>query len=183
MHQKWSSKSLLLQFSPTPREKFMSALNATLNATIVADFARFYREKAARIYELLEPLSDEQLWIRPYPYGNTIGNLLLHMAGNLNYYIGTEILKTEYVRDRPLEFSDTTHHPKDRLLRNLQEAIAMVESALQAQSEDDWSAAYSAKGMEQAGDRFYVFLNCASHLGHHTGQINYLCKELARQSK
>jgi uncharacterized damage-inducible protein DinB len=154
----------------------------SLNATVAADFARFYREKAARIFELLAPLSDDQLWIRPYPYGNTIGHLLLHLTGNLNYYIGTEIVKTGYVRDRPLEFSDPTHHPKDRLLRNFGQAIAMVEAAILAQSEDDWSAAYSAKGMEQAGDRFYIFLNCAAHLGHHTGQIMYLCKELERQA-
>lgn len=160
----------------------MPELNATLNTTIVADFARFYREKASKIKELLTPLSDEQIWIRPYPYGNTIGHLLLHLTGNLNYYVGTEIVNTGYVRDRPLEFSDTTHHPKDRLLRNLELAIGMVESALHAQSENDWSAAYAAKGLEQAGDRFYVFLNCASHLGHHTGQIIYLCKELERQA-
>jgi uncharacterized damage-inducible protein DinB len=153
-----------------------------LNATIAADFARFYREKAAAIFALLAPLSDKQLWARPFPYGNSIGHLLLHLTGNLNYYIGAQIMGTGYVRDRPLEFSDPTAHPRDRLLRDFDQAIAMVLAALGAQSVNDWSVAYTAKGMEQAGDRFYVFLDCASHLDHHTGQIMYLCKELERQA-
>ena len=153
-----------------------------LNVTIAADFAQLYREEAAQIFELLAPLTDEQLWIRPYPYGNSVGHLMLHLTGNLSYYIGTEIVKTGYVRDRPLEFSDSTRHSKDKILRNFAEAIALVEAALGAQSVEDWSAAYSGKGMEQAKDRFYVFLDCVAHLWHHTGQIIYLCKELERQA-
>jgi len=66
-----------------------------LNATIAADFTRFYREKAAAIFALLAPLSDKQLWTRPFPYGNSIGHLLLHLTGNLNYYIGAEIAATK----------------------------------------------------------------------------------------
>jgi uncharacterized damage-inducible protein DinB len=153
-----------------------------LNAVIASDLARFYREKAAAIFALLAPLSDEQLWTRPYPYGNTIGHLLLHLTGNLNYYIGSEIAATGYVRDRPREFNDPTHYPKDHLLRHFDQAIATVDAALHAQSAGDWSTAYSAKGLEHAGDRFFVFLTCASHIGHHTGQIIYLCKELERQA-
>jgi hypothetical protein len=154
-----------------------------LTATIAAEFARFYREKAAAIFALLAPLSDEQLWTRPFPYGNSIGHLLLHLTGNLNYYIGAQIMGTGYVRDRPLEFADPTVHPRDRLLSDFDQAIATVLAALgAAQSANDWSAAYTAKGMEQAGDRFYVFLDCASHLDHHIGQIIYLCKELERQA-
>jgi hypothetical protein len=57
----------------------------------------------------------------------------------------------------------------------------MVAATLQKQSESDWSAAYTAKGFEDCGDRFTAILRCASHISHHTGQIIYLCKELERQ--
>jgi len=50
------------------------------------------------------------------------------------------------------------------------------------QSESDWSAAYSARGMEEIRDRFSAFLHCAAHVYHHTGQMIYLVKELQRQS-
>lgn len=65
------------------------------------------------------------------------------------------------------------------LLKNFSDVIAMVRDTLAQQAEADWSAAYTAKGMEDAGDRFYAFLSCAAHLSHHTGQIIYLCKQLA----
>jgi uncharacterized damage-inducible protein DinB len=158
------------------------AFVSDLNATIVRDFERNYREAAQKIHVLVEPLTDEQIWTRPYPYGNSIGHLLLHLTGNLSYYIGAEMGRTGYVRNRPLEFTDTSHAPKAELLAKFDAAIDTVAAVLQKQSEQDWSAAYTAKGFEDCGDRFTAFLRCAAHLSHHTGQIIYLCKELERQS-
>jgi uncharacterized damage-inducible protein DinB len=156
---------------------------SALNSTIARDFCRYYEEAAGKIRVLVTPLSNEQIWNQPYPYGNSIGHLLLHLTGNLNYYIGAEIGGTGYERNRALEFSDTSGAPKDTLLKNFEDAITMVTAVLQKQAESDWSAPYAAKGMEDAGDRFSVFLRCATHISHHTGQIIYLCKRLAEQSR
>jgi uncharacterized damage-inducible protein DinB len=153
-----------------------------LNTTLVRDFERTYREAAQKIHALVEPLTDEQIWTRPYPYGNTIGHLLLHLTGNLSYYIGAEIGGTGYVRNRPLEFTDTSRAPKAELLAKFDQAISTVMAVIKKQSEQDWSAAYTAKGFEDCGDRFTAILRCAAHLSHHTGQIIYLCKELERSS-
>ncbi|HET9184083.1 MAG TPA: DUF1572 family protein [Candidatus Angelobacter sp.] len=152
---------------------------ASTFGTIARDLSRYYQERHDAIVQLVQPLSQEQIWNRPYPYGNSIGHLLLHLTGNLNYYIGAQIAGTGYVRNRPLEFSDPVRHPKELLLKNFGDAIAMVRATLDRQAEADWSASYTAKGMEDSGDRFYAFLNCAAHLSHHTGQIIYLCKHLA----
>lgn len=156
---------------------------ASPTATLIHELSRYYQERGDKLAELVQPLSVDQIWTRPYPYGNSIGHLLLHLTGNLNYYVGAEIAGTGYVRNRPLEFADTVRHPKDVILRNFADAIGMVRSTLEKQTDTDWSAPYSAKGMEQAGNRFYVFLNCAAHLSHHTGQIIYLCKQLAIQKE
>ncbi len=153
-----------------------------LSATIANELSRYYQEIADKITELVEPLSDDQLWTRPYSYGNSIGHLLLHLTGNLSYYIGTEIAHTGYVRNRPLEFNDPSRKPKQVLLKDFQQAIAMVRASLSQQQADNWSAAYTAKGMEQAGTRLYAFVNCAAHLSHHRGQIIYLCKQLEKAS-
>jgi hypothetical protein len=156
------------------------AFVSDLNTAIAGDFERFYQEAAQKIRVLVEPLTDEQIWTRPYPYGNSIGNLILHLTGNLSYYIGAEMGGTGYIRNRPLEFANTSHAPKAVLLKIFDGTIAMVVAVLQKQSESDWSAAYTAKGMEDSGNRFTTFLRCAAHLSHHTGQIIYLCKELER---
>jgi len=147
--------------------------------TLIRDFTRYYEEARDKLHTLLEPLSDDQVWARPYPYGNSIGHLLLHLTGNLSYYIGAEIGQTGYVRNRPLEFTDTARHPKALLLERFDAAIAAVTAALQKQKEQGWAAPYTAKGMEDAGDRFTAFLRCAGHIAHHTGQIMYLCKQIA----
>ena len=155
---------------------------ADLSSVIARDFTLYYQQAAEKIRALLAPLSDQQIWARPYPYGNSIGHLLLHLTGNLSYYVGAEIAGTGYVRNRPLEFTDTARHPKATLLRNFDAALAAVVATLQKQAPQDWPAPYTAKGMEDAGDRFTIFLRCAAHISHHTGQIIYLCKELEKHA-
>ncbi|HKD81883.1 MAG TPA: DinB family protein [Candidatus Angelobacter sp.] len=152
-----------------------------LQTVTVRDFTRYYQRCAEQIHALVDPLTDEQIWTRPYPYGNSIGHLLLHLTGNLSYYIGAEIGGTAYVRNRPLEFSDAARHPKATVLKNFDSAIATVLATLLKQSESDWDAPFAGKGMEFAGNRFFAFMHCAAHLSHHTGQMTYLCKEIERQ--
>ena len=110
---------------------------SNLNTTVVRDFERNYREAAQKIHALVEPLTDEQIWTRPYSYGNSIGHLLLHLTGNLSYYIGAEMGGTGYVRNRPVEFTDRAPHPKTELLAKFDVAIATVAAVLQKQSEQD----------------------------------------------
>jgi hypothetical protein len=154
-----------------------------LSSTIGHDFSRFYQRVAEQVRELVEPLSTDQIWLRPYPYGNSIGHLLLHLTGNLSHYIGAEIAHTGYVRDRPLEFNDASRPSKELVVKNFMATIAMVVATLDKQSEADWGTAFSSKGLEDAGDRFTAVLRCAAHVSQHMGQIIYLCKEIARQSE
>ena len=131
--------------------------------------ADYFRMVQARIQTLTEPLSTEQLWIKPYPYGNSVGNLILHVTGNLNYYIGAQIARTGYARDRDLEFSGSGK-PKAELLAAFDQAIETVVATISSQADDDWSAPYSAERTEVT-DRFAIVLNCAGHAYHHVGQI------------
>ena len=146
------------------------------------NFSRYYQAIADKIRALVAPLSDDQIWSRPYPYGNSIGHLLLHITGNLNYYVGAQMANTGYVRNRDLEFTDHTHKSKEDLLKGFEDAMAIVQDTIAKQSPTDWTAAYSAKGLEDAGNRFTVFLRCAAHMDHHVGQMMYLRKEIERQA-
>ncbi len=132
-------------------------------------------------HELVAPLSEDQLWRRPFSYGNSIGHLLLHLTGNLSYYIGTQIVGTGYVRDRPKEFADSSRPPKEAVLRALDGAVRLVQEALAAQGDTDWSAAYGAIGADEIGDRLTIFVRCVSHADHHLGQMIYLRQQLERE--
>ena len=60
------------------------------------------------------------------------------------------------------------------LFRGFIDAVMMVAQTARVQSEKDWSAPYVALREETAGNRFNIFLRCATHLHHHVGQMTYL---------
>lgn len=148
-------------------------LSVAVSETLVGAYQKY----AERVQALSDGLTDEQFWTKPYPYGNSFGHLVLHLTGNLNYFIGTEIAETRYVRDREREFTDTTKRPKADVLRDFSAAVEMVVATVRTQTSESWSATYSAKGLEYT-DRLGVVSHCAAHLYHHVGQMIYLEKAL-----
>ena len=152
-----------------------------LSETIGAGFIRRYEELGARVRELAEPLTDEQFWTKPFAFGNSFGHLVLHLTGNLNYYIGAEIAGTGYVRDRDREFTEAARPAKAEVMKRFNDAVAMVARAARAQSEEDWGKSYTAMREEDAANRFNIFLRCATHLHLHVGQMIYLQYALLRE--
>jgi hypothetical protein len=156
----------------------MSTLATTLTSALSSRFAA----NGARVRELASPLSNAQFWQRPFLYGNSFGHLVLHLTGNLNYYIGAQIAKTGYIRDRPREFNDPTPPSKDEALKYFDDAVAMVLKTIHAQPPEDWSAEYSGIGAD-ARNRLEMVLQCAAHMQHHIGQMIYLVYELRNQAE
>ena len=153
----------------------MSDLHAALSSVL----ANRYTANAARVHELAGPLTNAQFWRKPYPYGNSFGHLVLHLTGNLNYYIGAQIAQTGYVRDRPREFEEKKLPSKLEALADFDKAVEMVKETVRKQSADDWSASYSGAGVT-CENRFAIMLDCAAHADHHIGQILNLARELVR---
>jgi uncharacterized damage-inducible protein DinB len=147
-----------------------------LNSTLATTLAARYSKNAARVRELAAPITEAQFWQKPYSYGNSFGHLVLHLTGNLSYYIGAQIAQTGYVRDRPREFSDPNPPSKEEALERLDAAVAMVMNTIQAQSSDDWAKPYTATGAT-AQNRLEMTVLCAAHMQHHIGQMIYLNRE------
>jgi hypothetical protein len=156
----------------------MPELDVTL-ATVLAD--RYY-SNLARVRELAAPLTQEQFWTRPFPYGNSFGHLVLHLTGNLNYYIGAQIANTGYVRDRAREFTEPNPPSREEALKLLDHAVTMVRQTIRSQSSADWSKPYSAVGTN-CSNRLDMVVQCAAHMQHHIGQMIYLGYECRRQEK
>lgn len=155
---------------------------AELANVIAAELAAYYQKTAAELHKWVDPLSNEQFWRNPYGYGNSVGNLVLHLTGNLSYYIGARIAATGYVRDRDREFAEMHRPPKEQVLAAFDRTIAMVVAAIRSQKPEDWTGEYSAEREPQARNRFAVFLRCAGHAYHHVGQIIFLAKELTKDA-
>jgi uncharacterized damage-inducible protein DinB len=153
-----------------------------LPATISSDFASYYEYIAEHVHKWVDPLTHEQFWHNPFSYGNSVGHIILHMTGNLNYYIGTQIAETGYIRDRDREFTETERPDKANVMSAFDKTIAMVVATIQKQRPEDWLAAYSAEREPEAEERFMIFLRCAGHAYHHVGQLIFLSKELTSAS-
>jgi hypothetical protein len=154
---------------------------ADLSSTLAVVLNERFTANAARIHELAGALTNTQFWQKPFPFGNSFGHLVLHLTGNLNYYIGAQIANTGYVRDRPREFNDPNPPSKEEALKHFDDAVAMVVSTIRSQSPDDWSKEYAGAGAD-AKNRLDMIIQCAAHLQHHIGQMIYLNCEWRRQS-
>src|SRR5256884_9315283 len=104
---------------------------ADLAKVITADLAAYYEMVRESVHKWADGLTNEQLWRKPYPYGNSIGHLILHLTGNLNYYIGARVAGTGYVRDRDRVFTDGQPPRTDEALGALDGTVAMVAATSQ----------------------------------------------------
>jgi len=151
-----------------------------LSEVIAKDLSAYYAMVREQTHQWVDPLTEEQLWERPFAHGNSVGHLLLHMTGNLSYYIGARVAENDYVRDRDREFNETELKPKADVLAAFDRAIAIVIETIEEQSAEDWQQPYSAVREPEAAERFAIFLRCAGHAYHHVGQLIYLSRELRK---
>ena len=129
----------------------------------------------------VEAYSDErELWVRVPGITNVGGNLVLHLAGNLQYYIGTVLGRTGYVRDRPAEFA-RGGVPRAELLREIEAARVAVKATLEKRIDVDAEFPESILGMRvRTGD---YLIHLASHFAYHLGQLDYHRRVVTKNDK
>lgn len=116
--------------------------------------------------------NENQLWQIDKNISNSGGNLCLHLIGNINTYIGAEIGKTNYIRNRPLEFS-LKDIPKSELISKIDHTILIVNNALDSLTEKDLNVIYPQIVFEKEMTTGFFLVHLATHLAYHLGQINY----------
>lgn len=116
--------------------------------------------------------SEENIWKTDGTITNAAGNLCLHLVGNLNTYIGKEIGKTAYVRNRELEFS-LKNIPRAALLNKIDDTICVVHAALDQLNEGDLAIEYPVLVFTEKTSTGYLLVHLATHLTYHLGQVNY----------
>jgi uncharacterized damage-inducible protein DinB len=116
--------------------------------------------------------SEQKIWHIENRIANSAGNLCLHLIGNLNTYIGAVLGNTNYVRNRPMEFS-MKDVPRAELIRMIDETIVTVDKSLSDISDTDLNAEYPLLVFEHKTSTGYFLIHLATHLTYHLGQINY----------
>jgi hypothetical protein len=129
----------------------------------------------------VEAYPDErELWVRVPGITNVAGNLVLHLTGNLQYYIGTVLGRTGYVRDRPAEFA-RRDVPRAELLREIETARGAVKAALEGPVDLEADFPESIIGMRvRTGD---YLIHLATHFTYHLGQLDYHRRFVTKHDK
>ena len=90
----------------------------------------------------------------------------------MNTYIGREIGKTKYVRNRELEFS-LKNIPRTELVQKIDETIQVITKSLNELEESSLDKEYSIQVFEEKTSVEYMLVHLTTHLSYHLGQINY----------
>lgn len=137
-------------------------------------FKHFFALGIEKISEELQLFHHEpEIWKVTGDISNSAGNLSLHLIGNLNHFIGAQLGKTGYVRDRDNEFVSRDVH-RDVLVRMANETKVMVEQTLANLTDEDLAKTYPLTNFGEGKTTGFVLTMLLNHLNYHLGQINYL---------
>lgn len=112
------------------------------------------------------------IWHTEKEISNSAGNLCLHLIGNLNTYIGNVFGKTDYIRNRELEFL-LKDIPKSELIQKIEATQIVVDKALSSITEDDLKMEYPLLVFDHKTSTEFMLIHLTTHLAYHLGQINY----------
>ena len=147
-------------------------------ATLFLEFSqkRLLGQSWPRLRTCVESLTDEQVWWRPNPASNSIGNLILHLNGNVTQWLVDSFNRDEDKRNRPAEFAAESGLTAAELLSKLGATMERVAQVLDRLTVEELLAPYEIQGYHVRGlDAVYQVVE---HFGLHYGQIAYIAKSL-----
>ncbi|MDW5290532.1 DinB family protein [Formosa sp. PL04] len=132
----------------------------------------FERDLKKLITEIELYKKEENIWRVEKSISNSAGTLTLHIIGNLHAFIGKEIGKTGYVRNRELEFTKR-NVPRRELIAGVRETIEMVNKSLISLTSEELKMDYPVLKFVKVETNEYLLFHLINHLTYHLGQINY----------
>ena len=133
-------------------------------------------ESMRMITKSLEITDESDIWKKPNSSSNSIGNLILHLCGNITQYIIASLGSKPDIRERDLEFSITGGVTKKNLLSSLIEVIEESKNVIASASKEELMRIREVQGFKLSG--IGVVIHVVEHLSYHTGQIAYWVKLL-----
>lgn len=152
-------------------------MNADLAKSLTAYTEHILREVyLPRILSCLKKLSRERVWWRANQASNSVGNLVLHLSGNVRQWIIAGLGGALDLRQRDQEFLEQGPVPRRVLERSLRGTVEEACGILRALSSEDLARVYRIQGFKVTG--MEAALHVAEHFSHHAGQIILMTKML-----
>jgi len=132
----------------------------------------FDRDLDRLIAEISSYKKESDLWLLPNGINNTGGNLCLHLAGNLQHFIGHVLGKTDYVRNRKAEFNDK-NVLRSSLINEIEITKKAIANTLTSLTADQLNEDYPIELFGKPMTIGFFLIHLSGHLNYHLGQINY----------
>lgn len=135
---------------------------------------RLIVESIPRIKQCLAELTTEEIWYRPNENSNSVGNLVLHLCGNVRQWLLSGLGGYTDNRRRKAEFDERGPFPTSALVRHLDELAEEVEKVLAKLTAEQILQSIEIQGFKENG--VSVLVHVVEHFSYHTGQITYYVK-------
>jgi uncharacterized damage-inducible protein DinB len=137
---------------------------------------RIFDESYPRIFKCLDLLTEDQVWERPNEQLSSVGNLVLHLAGNVRQWINSGLGGQEDNRKRDREFLESSRCSKWKLKFLLEDLKRDVEVVLKKLTAEDLVKVRKVQVFEESG--LSILVHVMEHFSYHTGQITWQTKIL-----
>ncbi|MBV9927921.1 MAG: DUF1572 family protein [Acidobacteria bacterium] len=156
----------------------MNTPHSETGRAFLAGARRHLREDyLPKIERCLERLTDEQVWWRASERSNSVGNLLLHLEGNLRQWVVCGVGGAVDARTRDREFAERRQVPREELLRALRAAVSEADEALARLDPAGLLETRRVQGLDVT--LLAAVFHAVEHFSMHTGQVILLTKMLA----
>lgn len=137
---------------------------------------RLLEESIPRILKCLNYLTEEEIWISPNSNSNSIGNLILHLEGNVNQWLIASFLNQPDQRKRDFEFIPQQNIPKELLQKKLEQLTKGINLSIQRLEKENLVQEYTVQGFKETG--LSIIIHVIEHFSYHVGQITFQTKAM-----
>jgi uncharacterized damage-inducible protein DinB len=130
-----------------------------------------------KIERCLAQLSDADIWWRPNEASNSIGNLILHLCGNVTMWIVGGVGALPFERNRQQEFDERSTIPAAELRSRLKAVVRQADDVMSGLGPDQLLSRRKIQGYDV--NVLEAIYHVVEHFGMHTGQIILLSKARA----
>ncbi len=149
-------------------------ISGQFGSIFLQEVSRRLEESVSRLRVCLGLLTKEEIWRKPNEHSNSVGNIILHLCGNVRQWVLSSLGGSPDNRERDAEFSRQRPLSAESLLEMVDKVMNEVESLLRRVDQGEILASYRVQGFRETG--VAILLHVVEHFSYHVGQITYYTK-------
>ena len=135
---------------------------------------RLFSEAVPRLKKCLGLLTEDEIWQRPNRETASVGNLTLHLCGNVRQYIIAGLGGAPDIRERDKEFNESGPLPAEQLLERLDATMEQAQAVLDSLPPARLMETHRVQGFTETG--LSILIHVVEHFSYHVGEVTYFVK-------